>query len=344
MSKVSVIVPVYNNEIYIHDCLDSLLQQTLQDIEIIVVDDASIDGSLKIVQQYAKQYPQKIKVIQNKKNIGLSASRNKGVALATGEYIGFVDSDDFVHSEMYDDLYYAAQLKNFPEIISTGILEVDSSISLLDIDNQSIRRGGKLYHLPSNPNYLYWESPSCCNKLFRRDTIEKQPFLENKIWEDVAFTYSQMIKANHIISFNNHDYYYRRHQESGIMASCYKVNPHLLDIFDINDTLTKVALHQQCYSIFEKQIKLIQNATCLQRMQEVAHWNIDEPIKKEIINKLDDLSCAYYGNWRYMNPLILQSKVNMADLESFDLMNRIPDESISPADTKKQLQKQLLSL
>src|SRR5699024_6015694 len=94
--KVSVIVPVYNSELYLKDCLDSLVNQTLKDLEIIIVDDASTDKSLKIIMEYKNKYPNIIKVFQNEQNKGQGASRNVGLSLATGEYIGFLDSDDYV--------------------------------------------------------------------------------------------------------------------------------------------------------------------------------------------------------------------------------------------------------
>ena len=91
MPKISIIVPVYNEEEYVSTCLDSLVKQTLDDIEIITIDDNSTDNSLNILLDYARKYPN-IKVYHNEKNIGQGASRNRGLKFATGEYIGFVDS------------------------------------------------------------------------------------------------------------------------------------------------------------------------------------------------------------------------------------------------------------
>ena len=108
MVKVSVIVPVYNVEKYLTQCLDSLVNQTLKDIEIIIVNDESPDNSQAIIDKYAKRYPKIIKAYK-KKNGGLSDARNYGIERATGDYIGFVDSDDFVELDMYEDLYKAAK-------------------------------------------------------------------------------------------------------------------------------------------------------------------------------------------------------------------------------------------
>ena len=96
MPKVSVIVPVYNTEKYLGRCLDSLLNQTLEDIEIILVDDHSTDNSLDIMQAYQEKEPRKIKIAQTKQNSGAGAARNVGLELADCNYIGFVDSDDYI--------------------------------------------------------------------------------------------------------------------------------------------------------------------------------------------------------------------------------------------------------
>ena len=98
--NVSVIVPVYNVEKYLEQCLDSIVHQTLKEIEIIVVNDGSTDSSPEIIREYELKYPQ-VKVI-HQKNKGLSGARNSGLKLARGEYIGYVDSDDWIAVEMYE--------------------------------------------------------------------------------------------------------------------------------------------------------------------------------------------------------------------------------------------------
>ena len=102
MTKISIIVPVYNVENYVSDCITSLLKQTYENTEIILVDDGSLDNSGKICDEYAKK-DARIKVI-HQKNAGVSAARNRGIEAATGDYIGFVDSDDYVSEEMYEYL------------------------------------------------------------------------------------------------------------------------------------------------------------------------------------------------------------------------------------------------
>ncbi|HIF9454009.1 TPA: glycosyltransferase family 2 protein [Photobacterium damselae] len=105
MPKVSVIVPVYNMEKYLERCCNSLVNQTLSDIEIIFVNDASIDGSIDILRYYESKYPEKVKVIDSKVNLRQGGARNLGLQIAQGDYIGFVDSDDWAELNMFEILY-----------------------------------------------------------------------------------------------------------------------------------------------------------------------------------------------------------------------------------------------
>ena len=104
MPKVSVIVPFYNVERYIEKCVETLVDQTLKDIEIILVNDGSKDRSIEIVNQFLERYPEKL-VYLEKENGGLSDARNYAIDYAKGEYIAFLDSDDYVEKDMYDKMY-----------------------------------------------------------------------------------------------------------------------------------------------------------------------------------------------------------------------------------------------
>ena len=100
-TAVSIIVPVYNAERYLTECLGNIVNQTLQNIEVILVNDASTDGSLSLMRECEHQYPDKVRVIDSKENLGAGGARNLGIKMARGEYIGFADSDDMVDVTMY---------------------------------------------------------------------------------------------------------------------------------------------------------------------------------------------------------------------------------------------------
>ena len=119
MPKVSVIIPVYNVEKYLHECLDSLLNQTLKDIEIIAVDDGSTDSSLKILKDYAKK-DKRLKVL-TQENKGAGAARNLGMKHATGSYLSILDSDDYFDHSMLELLYKKAEKTKAKDVVLQAI-------------------------------------------------------------------------------------------------------------------------------------------------------------------------------------------------------------------------------
>ncbi len=145
LPKVSIIVPVYNSGKYLKTCLDSLVNQTLKNIEIIAVDDCSTDNSLLILMDYAKKY-HNIKVYHNRENLGQGASRNRGLDVARGEYIGFVDSDDYIRYTMYEDMYKAA-VNNSAPLVSVLLLYVMDDI---DLKNDVVLRSEPIVYNPTN--------------------------------------------------------------------------------------------------------------------------------------------------------------------------------------------------
>lgn len=140
MPKVSIVVPCYNVEPYIERCLNSLCQQTLSDIEIICIDDKSTDKTLKIIKEFA-HHDKRIHVIAMKNNEGVAVARNAGMAVATGDYIGFVDPDDYVDTDFYEKLYYKA-LETGADIVKGGVLLTDTNTGMTKKDNmnEKIRR------------------------------------------------------------------------------------------------------------------------------------------------------------------------------------------------------------
>ena len=135
MVKVSVIVPVYNVEKYIEKCLESLVNQTLKDIEIIVVNDGSPDNSQKIIDKYVQKYPKKIKSYI-KENGGQGSARNFGLQKAEGEYIGYVDSDDYVELDMYEKLYNKAKKENLDIVICGSHNVTEEGLKTIELDRQ----------------------------------------------------------------------------------------------------------------------------------------------------------------------------------------------------------------
>lgn len=175
MVKVSVIVPIYNCEKHINKCIDSILSQTLEDIEIILIDDGSSDNSGKISEEYVR-LDKRVSVI-HQENSGPSVARNKGISIAKGQYIGFVDSDDYIEPTMYEELYKAAGNKRV-QVAMCGYIEKhiydDSSITVKPnlkpnkIHNTNDIKYKIISTFAKNENYGFY---SLWNKIYLREWL-----------------------------------------------------------------------------------------------------------------------------------------------------------------------------
>jgi len=196
MIKVSVVVPAYNAEKYIAKCMASLVGQTLECIEIIVIDDGSTDSTLDIIKEYHEKYPEKI-VFKSVKNGGAAAARNIALKLAQGEYIGFVDSDDDVSYTMFEKMYNLAVSRN-ADIVTCGYNKIDIDF----VQKKDIKQWECFGHdVYEEPELFLTNVPFIWNKIFKRELIEKNniAFEENlSIYEDMVFTYQLFLKANKI--------------------------------------------------------------------------------------------------------------------------------------------------
>lgn len=202
--KISVIVPVYNVEKYLKRCLDSLINQTLKDIEIICVNDGSTDNSLSILDEYAKKDNRII--ILNQKNAGLSAARNSGMEIAKGEYIGFVDSDDWVDLDFYEKLYYAAKNNDCDIAVADFIREHPTKKKKrLNITKEEI------FEKPEDKYMICKTYREGCvwNKIYRTEFLKRidLKFVVGMYYEDRDFTARSLFYSKKLITVP--DTYYR---------------------------------------------------------------------------------------------------------------------------------------
>lgn len=316
MPKVSVIVAVYNSEQELRDCLDSLVEQTEKDIEIIVIDDGSTDNSPEIEAEYQKKYPN-VKVYRNERNLGQSETRNRGIELAEGDYIAFLDSDDYVNPGMYEELYQAAVDNNMPELIVTGLSFVKGNEyrkkDLTFIGKQSTT----IIHPMENPDQVFFESPSLCNKLFRKDTVKNYKFLDVSAWEDIAFSFTRFLEANTVISKPTANYFYRRDVSNGVSAKNFKENDKITDIFVIADELEEELKRNGKYPFFADQIRSLQIACCLQRVDEVNNWQ-DEETKTNVKNMMFSTMLEKYGTLDGIDTGLLSSKTGFRIMDEYN--------------------------
>ena len=216
--KVSVIVPVYNVEEYLERCLDSLVHQTLQELQIIVVNDGTPDHAQDIIDRYVQNFPNKV-IGLKKENGGLSDARNYGIPYAVGEYIGFVDSDDYLDITMYEKLYNRA-VETDSDIVTCGYYGVDESRD----DYRYFQKGNMIQYgmsLHDNPKLLYTNAPYAWNKIYRRELFLKTGirFPKGKIYEDIATIYPLMLHANRISKVDEALYYYILQRKGAITAT-----------------------------------------------------------------------------------------------------------------------------
>ncbi|SMG46152.1 Glycosyltransferase involved in cell wall bisynthesis [Paenibacillus aquistagni] len=177
LAKVSVIVPIYNVEQYLHRCIDSLIAQTMVDIEIILVNDASPDRSMDIMLEYKKAYPDRIIIIDSKENMKQGGARNLGIRAATSEYIGFVDSDDWVHPEMFRMLYETAINKS-ADIVSCNAYRANSDSEITPYLHRDLTSlTGEMSDIKKELFLIYGASPGVVTKIYKKSLI-----IDNQIW------------------------------------------------------------------------------------------------------------------------------------------------------------------
>ena len=217
MPAISVIVPVYNVERYLPRCLDSLINQTLKDIEIICINDGSPDNSLEILEEYAKK-DSRIKVI-NQENAGLSAARNNGMSAASGEYIGFVDSDDWIDLDFYEKLYTAA--KKYDADITAGCIKTwrkhNRNGVMLKYEKEECSEDlNRKFYLSDFP-----ETCNVWNRIYKTSELKKHhlEFEVGVYYEDVCFTVEALYCMKKLAVVPETYYNYERANVNSIVKS-----------------------------------------------------------------------------------------------------------------------------
>lgn len=273
-SLISIVVPIYNVEQYLQKCVDSLINQTYKNLEIILVDDGSPDNCPKICDEYAKQ-DSRIKVI-HKENGGLSDARNAGMNIATGEYISFIDSDDWIKSEMIEDMYNR-MIEDNSDLVSSGVLWVDE-------DGVEIRNATVSENCVLNTEQAMSElindgklKQHVWNKLYKADLIKNIPFDKGKYHEDVFWSYKVIGEAKRISIEKNSYYFYVQRSES-IMGEKYSAKR--LDALD--------AMELRCEYMKERFPKLYNNAlavyigSCMYHLQLALIAGTDKEVIRNI--------------------------------------------------------------
>lgn len=219
LGKISIIVPIYNGENYIDKCIQSILNQTYSNIEVLLINDGSSDNSQKICEEYEKK-DNRIKLI-NKENAGPGSAKNTGINHATGDYIGFIDSDDYIEEDMFEVLYNL-MVENEADISMVAFTKVvDGKVmNTINFTGETIIynkfEAMKELLLDGKIKNYSW------NKLFKKELFEGVRFPEKLKYEDVDITYRLFEKISKLVYKNIPKYYYVQRSDSIVNSNSYE--------------------------------------------------------------------------------------------------------------------------
>ena len=288
---LTVIIPVYNTEKYIKRCIDSVLNQSLKYIKIIIINDASTDLSSSIIHNFASY--EQVEIIENSRNIGQGESRNIGLDLVDTDYFCFLDSDDWVDTQSYETAVMALEENPNCDMAIFGIKTEyeNSSCSTLRYDYSSnIIDGDFAINLLSRETSQ--DTPISAligNKVFRNSTFDKTIRFPNLTYEDTVFSYKALSKCNKVILVPmTYLHYYQR--ESSIMHSfSYKYIDDLIDNFvDLKDYLCKASFFnfKQYYSYFDKCCSSMLNAMLISTQNATEQKQYINHLCSQLISKM----------------------------------------------------------
>lgn len=289
--KVSIVVPIYGVEKYLHQCVDSILAQTLKDIEIILVDDGSKDKCPEIVDEYAKKDPRVVAVHQP--NGGYGRAVNHGIEIATGEYIGIIESDDWIEPTMYEKMYTDAKKNN------TDITKCEFYIynSKLVPKKQNKIWKSKVRDLDHAPNDVFnvdeWPlitafHASIWSNLYRADFIKGQKVIETRSasYQDFPFMIEAMCRAKRIYVIKEPLVHYR--VEEGQNSSTVRRDERLMKMADQCFECKKIAEKYGKYNVI-KEAFCFQAVLCNYYFYQAIEWKY----KRSYFNKIHDLFSSF---------------------------------------------------
>jgi glycosyltransferase involved in cell wall biosynthesis len=286
---ISIIVPIYNTEKYLKKCIDSLINQTYKNIEIILINDGSKDNSHNIVSSYRDK---RIKYYK-KENEGIGKTRNFGIDKATGDYLMFIDSDDYISKDCCEKFYNKIKKSKADIVVSDFYKDINGKYEYIKIDDFEDS------NLKDNSSLLVKINPGPCNKVYKRELVINNNirFNEQYKYEDSPFVIESLIKAKKIVKLNEALSYYCIHNNSETTVR----DDRVFDIIKIIDIIREKA---KDYNYLKNDldkftVDLITNYTIQQRYQKnkkVRNSFIDESFKYMKSNIKDYKSKKYYPN------------------------------------------------
>lgn len=292
MAKISIVVPIYNSSKYLNKCLDSLVNQTLEDIEIILINDGSTDESEKIVKEYKDK---RIKYI-SKKNEGIGKTRNRGIREASGEYIAFVDSDDYLNEHFCEYMYKKASKCNCDLVICDFFEDRGNlyGIKFNDFEDTS------LIETPSLINNI---NLGPCNKLYSLELLKSNNiyFEENLKYEDAPFVVKAIKSANKIGKVNDFLTYYVIHENSETTTR----DKRIFDILEICKIIIKELDNVKYKNALTNLITMILLDYCAQQ-----RYIKDYKQRKKFINESFKMLNELDKNWKKCDYVLKLNKLS----------------------------------
>lgn len=326
---ISVIIPIYNTGKYLPKCLDSILNQTFNQIEILCIDDGSTDNSLQILEEYSNK-DSRIKIFSNNHN-GAGAARNTGLDNAKGKYISFIDSDDWIDSNTYQELYkkmedYNLDIIMFQLINYNDVTHKLSKSDYYDVKCLDKKFDNQVFSYRDVEDILFDIPVSPCNKLIKHDLIKRLNlrFLEGKMFEDNPFFFKLFLSSDNV-SFVRKYYYYRRRHAESIMS---KDELNLLDAMPIT---TEVLYCFKELNLFEKYACELTNfkfyfiRTYYRNIKQNYKQNFFEAMKKDF-NKCasdKDIANAFENNLHLDTLAFYKNGLDAKDYHEFDLLMKL---------------------
>lgn len=303
MPKVSIIVPVYNTEKYLKKCLDSLLNQTLEDIEIIIVNDGSTDDSQEVIDEYAKKDTRVKSYV--KQNGGQGSARNLGLEKATGEYIGYIDSDDFIDIHMYEDMYNKAVTDN-SDIVNVGYYIYSETGNVM---KEQVFKRGATTNISNTPEVLF-DNTAVTNKLFKASLLKNNniQFRVKKWYEDFDFVIKTICFASNISVIEKPYYYYLQRTGSTMNNSNISRN---LEILEAMDEIIDFCKKQGIYDKYVEQLEFLAvQHIYLPTNVRIIRANVSWAEKKNVIDKINKYMDEHFKNYKNnkYNSIILTKK------------------------------------
>lgn len=305
MVKISVIVPVYNTQKYLKECLNSITNQTFQDIEIICINDGSTDNSLKVLEEFSKK-DNRIKII-TQKNSGLSASRNRGIELSNGEYIYFIDSDDYIELDTLKELYDISienscdlvlfKLINFYDDTYEKFTSPYYEMNFL----KSFRN--RLFNFKDVGDEFCDVAVSAPGKFFKKELISDLRFPEGLIFEDNLFFAKAIIRSKNIYFYDKH-LYNRRIRRDSITQ---KFDIKFADVIIIFNEIIELTKKSDLYGMYGKKLLDKKMGRVFVRFSEVCD-EYKEEFFNLIKNDFENHKVEYENDDAFLNEISDRSR------------------------------------